>query len=93
MEKHNIPRRSGPEAGFYGYWGQNKKFLKMVKHGDTAALELLFTPDDMILEKDPLWDRIIEKRDQLLSKKINAMIGYARQQANKYGIKGYEYWY
>jgi len=65
-----------------------KKFLKMVSRGDTAALELLFTPDDMIIEKDPMWDEILEVRDQLLSSKVSAMIGYARQQANKYGIKG-----
>lgn len=65
-----------------------KKFLKMAKRGDTAALELLFTPDDFIIEKDPLWDFIIENRSQLLSSKVTGMIGYARQQANKYGIKG-----
>ena len=65
-----------------------KKFMKMVKSGDTAALELLFTPEEFILEKDPLWDIILENRDKLLSSKVNAMIGYARQQANKYGIKG-----
>ena len=65
-----------------------KKFLKMLSNGDTAALELLFTPDDMIIEKDPIWDEIISIKDQLISSKVNAMIGYARQQANKYGIKG-----
>jgi len=65
-----------------------KKFFKMIRRGDTAALELLFTPEHLILEKDPMWDYIMEHRDKLLSSKVNAMIGYARQQANKYGIKG-----
>lgn len=65
-----------------------KKFLKMISKGDTAALELLFTPKEMIVEKHPFWDEIVAKRDQLISKKVTAMIGYARQQANKYGIKG-----
>lgn len=65
-----------------------KKFLKMVSRGDTAALELLFTPEDKIVEKDPMWDEIVARRDELLSSKVSAMIGYARQQANKYGIKG-----
>ena len=65
-----------------------KKFLKMVSNGDTSALELLFTPENMIIEKDPLWDVILEYRDKLISSKVTAMIGYARQQANKYGIKG-----
>jgi predicted nucleotidyltransferase len=65
-----------------------KKFMKMVSRGDTAALELLFTPEDLIIEKDPLWDEILKHRDKFLSKSISSMIGYARQQANKYGIKG-----
>lgn len=65
-----------------------RKFLLMVENGDTAALELLFTPDQFIIEKDPIWDEIIAVREQLLSKKVNALLGYIRQQANKYGIKG-----
>lgn len=65
-----------------------KKFLKMIRKGDTAAIELLFTPEDLIIEKSPIWDKIIENRDMFLSSKVSGMIGYARQQANKYGIKG-----
>jgi hypothetical protein len=65
-----------------------RKFFLMIENGDTAALELLFTPDHLILEKDPLWDEIIAIRDTLVSKKVNALLGYIRQQANKYGIKG-----
>lgn len=65
-----------------------RKFFKMLRNGDTAALELLFTPDEMIIEKSPEWDFIVSKRAELLSSKVNALIGYARQQANKYGIKG-----
>lgn len=64
------------------------KFLKMVSKGDTAALELLFTPDHLILERTSEWDYILSKRNELLSSQVSAMIGYARQQANKYGIKG-----
>lgn len=65
-----------------------KKFFAMLENGDTAAIELLFTPSQFVIEKTPEWDEIIAVRDKLVSKKINAMIGYARQQANKYGIKG-----
>jgi len=65
-----------------------RKFFKMLANGDTAALELLFTPEEFILEKDPLWDEIKKYKDRLISSRVTAMIGYARQQANKYGIKG-----
>ena len=65
-----------------------KKFLQMLAKGDTAAFELLFTPEDLIEEKDPLWDKILEHKDELISKNIVSLIGYARHQANKFGIKG-----
>lgn len=64
------------------------KFFKMLHNGDTAALELLFTPDEFVVESTPEWEYIRSFRSQLVSKKVSAMIGYARQQAAKYGIKG-----
>lgn len=65
-----------------------KKFLAMLENGDTAALELLFTPDNMIFERTEEWDTILEMKELFLSKKVNALIGYARQQSNRYGVIG-----
>lgn len=65
-----------------------RKFFKMLRNGDTAAIELLFTPEEMIIEKSKTWDEILAIRDKLLSKNVRSLVGYARQQANKYGIKG-----
>jgi predicted nucleotidyltransferase len=64
------------------------KFGKMLKNGDTAAIELLFTPDEMIIESSLVWDEIKRHRSFLISENISAMVGYSRHQANKYGIKG-----
>lgn len=64
------------------------KFLKMLYQGQTVAWELLFTPDDMILEKHPLWDEIRASAPLFLNKKVDAFIGYCKQQANKYGVRG-----
>ena len=33
-----------------------RRYLQMVERGDTVALDLLFTPDDLIIEQDPLWE-------------------------------------
>lgn len=65
-----------------------RKFFKMLRNGDTAALELLFTPDEFIIESSPTWKTLVSIRDILVSKKINALIGYTRQQANRYGLRG-----
>lgn len=64
------------------------KFLTMLYQGQTVAWELLFTPDSHILEKHPYWDEICAYAPQLVNKKVDAFIGYCKQQANKYGIRG-----
>jgi hypothetical protein len=64
------------------------KFMNMLKEGQTVAIELLFTPDEFILEKHPLWDEIVSKRNELVHKNVVSFIGYAKQQAAKYGIRG-----
>jgi len=46
------------------------KFMKMIADGDTAALELLHTPDDMILEKTEEWEEIVSLREFLINKSV-----------------------
>lgn len=65
-----------------------QKFMNMLAEGQTVALELLWTPDHMIIEKTPLWDEIVSHRHELTHKKVTAFVGYCKTQANKYGVKG-----
>ena len=72
------------DSEFYSF----NKFIKMLQEGQTVALELLFTPEHQILEKSELWDKLVASREQFLHKRVTAFIGYAKQQADKYGIRG-----
>lgn len=63
-------------------------FLKLACEGQTVALDMLHAPDDMIVEKSPIWDEIVSRRTIFYTKNLNAFVGYARKQAAKYGIKG-----
>jgi len=72
------------DCEFYSF----DKFMRMLQEGQTVALELLFTPDKFILEKDPMWDKLVEMRAKFLHKNVTAFIGYAKTQANRYGIRG-----
>ena len=65
-----------------------QKYMNMLAEGQTVALELLWTPEHMIIEKSPLWDEIVSHRYELTHKKVTAFVGYCRTQANKYGVKG-----
>lgn len=66
-----------------------KKYMNLLLEGQTVSLDMLFTPDSFyIMEPDPIWTAIQENKHLWLHSGILSFIGYARQQANKYGIRG-----
>ncbi|CDX26727.1 conserved hypothetical protein [Mesorhizobium plurifarium] len=66
-----------------------QRFLELASEGQTVALDVLFAPAWAATEPPaPEWGEIIANRHRLLTRKSAAFIGYARQQANKYGIRG-----
>lgn len=66
-----------------------QRFLALVAEGQTVALDVLFAPEwAMTGESGQEWTEIIANRQRLLTRRSAAFLGYARQQANKYGIKG-----
>ena len=64
------------------------KFLSLVLEGQTVSLDILFSNPDKHLITSDIWKEISDNRNRLISRKSEAFIGYCRQQANKYGIKG-----
>ncbi len=66
-----------------------KKYLDLLVEGQTVALDMLFTPEEFyISEPHAAWKLIKQNQDKFLHSGVLSFIGYARQQANKYGIKG-----
>jgi hypothetical protein len=68
------------------------RYLKLLSEGQTVALDILFAPDNMFTYKqwgDHTFSFIKENKDKLLCKDLAAFIGYAKQQAAKYGLKGF----
>lgn len=72
------------------------RFLELLVEGQTVALDVLFSPEFQSthirsngtnVRDFSLWP-IFENREKLLTRNVNAFVGYARQQAAKYGIKG-----
>jgi hypothetical protein len=68
------------------------RFLELLCDGQTMALDMLFAPPKMFVGFDPLWAdfwiEIVSNKHEFLSSNVNAFVGYARQQAAKYGVKG-----
>lgn len=61
-----------------------KNFLNLCSNGKVNALELLYIPDEFILEKHPIWDMIVEQKEMFLTKKCkNSFIGFAIDQIKR----------
>lgn len=70
-----------------------KQYMKLLLEGQTVALDMLFSGYDHIVENDwneyrDVWGIIQENRHRFISKQCTSFVGYAKQQAAKYGIKG-----
>lgn len=66
-----------------------QKYLALLAEGQTVALDVLFAPEASMLQPAALeWHEIVANRHRLVTRKSAAFVGYCRQQANKYGIKG-----
>lgn len=66
-----------------------QRFLGLAAEGQTVALDVLFAPPSaMIGELTWVWRTIQDNRHRLVTRRSAAFVGYCRQQANKYGIKG-----
>jgi predicted nucleotidyltransferase len=63
-------------------------FIKLACDGQTVALDMLHTPDNMVLETSEIWKNIVKERYRFYTKNLKAFIGYAKRQASKYSIKG-----
>lgn len=65
-----------------------REFLREAMAGQTYALDMLFSPENMWITSSHEWEFIIANRQKLLSKNVQPFLGYIRQQTAKYGLKG-----
>jgi hypothetical protein len=61
-----------------------RRFLGLLASNNPTVLELLNTPEDCVIYKDPVFDLILENRDKFITKICaNSFGGYAKQQISK----------
>lgn len=64
------------------------EFIKLAAKGETVAIDMLHTPDEMLLADSPIWMLLRAQRSKFYTTNMVAYIGYVRKQAAKYGVKG-----
>src|SRR5690606_8678242 len=60
-------------------------FIELACKGETVAIDMLHAESEV---DHPLWGLLKANRRLFYTKDMKSYIGYARRQANKYGIKG-----
>jgi predicted nucleotidyltransferase len=61
-----------------------KRFIELCCTGNPTMLELLYSPEDCIIYKHPIFDKILEDREKFLSKSCkHSFGGYAYAQIDK----------
>jgi uncharacterized protein len=61
-----------------------KRFLELIAINNPTVLELLNTPEDCIVYKDPLYDLILNQKDKFITKACSKSFGrYGEQQIKK----------
>lgn len=64
-------------------------FTKLLCEGQTVSLDMLFCPESFYINCSPEWRDILAMKDKFLHRGTSAFVGYTRQQAAKYGVKGF----
>jgi predicted nucleotidyltransferase len=61
-----------------------RRFLELLESNNPTVFEILYSPEDCIISKHPLFDILINNRDKFITKICkNSFGGYARQQITK----------
>lgn len=62
-------------------------FLKSSKSCDTNCIDLLHTPNTLVLQTSALWDELCNYRHCLFSKNMKGLVGYIKTHSKKYTNK------
>lgn len=89
IEKSKLDERAknGPEDTDFESFSLHR-YMGLLLEGQTVALDMLFTPKRWLLESSKEWEGIVSAKEYWLSSGVSSFVGYCRQQANRYGIRG-----
>lgn len=63
-------------------------FMDLACMGETVALDMLHAPPSACTHTSDIWRDLVANRARFYTRNLRALVGYARRQAAKYGIKG-----
>lgn len=95
---NRVPRIANESTGLAHMKNTNKdkdteifsiyEFVRLACDGQTAQMDMLHTPKELLIHTSPIWEEIVANREKFYSKNIVSFCGYAKTQATKYSVKG-----
>lgn len=61
-------------------------FLELLKNGDFNCMETLYTPDDKIIMKTPLFQEIIDIRENIMVSNIKSFLGFFKKEYRQHSV-------
>ena len=78
--KEDFGNKEKDDAVFY----EVKRFLQLLQTANPTVLSILFSPEDCIIYKHPMFDVLLDKKNDFVTKKCkNSFAGYAIAQCRK----------
>jgi predicted nucleotidyltransferase len=63
-------------------------FFELAMKGETVAIDMLHSTKYSVLKSTLMWEAVHQHKEMFYSKNLKAFMGYAKNQAAKYGVKG-----
>ena len=63
-------------------------FIKLCMEGNTTALDMLHSTESSTIKTSDVWEDLKSKRRMFYTSSMQSLVGYARHQAGRYGLKG-----
>lgn len=64
------------------------KYLRLVTKGEMIAVDMMFSPKPCWTHATKHWEIIVDNRRRLVTRKLDAYLGYVRKQTSNYSNKG-----
>ena len=63
-----------------------EKFLTLLKSGDFNMIEMLYAPEDKILQDSQIYQELVLMRESLLSNNVSCFLGFIKKEYKRYGV-------
>lgn len=82
---NNGKKNSKDDVDFESY--ELRHFINQCLQGDTHCQNIIWTPNQFVVESSDIWDSLISNREKFKTNRTGSYMGYCSNMAKKYALK------